>query len=131
MKVFADTSGLFASLVRNDRNHPRALEVMQRLLMEKHDLVTTSYVLTETVVLMQSRVGFEAVRELTRTLCPLMEVVWIDKRLHERAMVRLLGMARRRVGIVDCASFEVMGDLGIGSFFGFDGHFAEQGFTPF
>ncbi|MBI5016788.1 MAG: PIN domain-containing protein [Deltaproteobacteria bacterium] len=128
MRVFADTSGLFAAVVRNDGEHPRARLVMERLLQQGAEIHTTSYVLLETLALLHSRVGREAAAEFDRILRPLLRVRWVDEALHARASRRFESHSDAKVSLVDCASFTAMEDEGLGACFGFDGHFTREGF---
>ncbi len=61
-------------------------------------------------------------------LIPILQVEWVDKALHERAMAILLAAGRRDLSLVDCVSFETMRRLGLTEVFTFDAHFAQQGF---
>ena len=128
MKVFVDTSGLFAALVRNDLKHEIAAVAFRRLVADRCDLHSTSYVIAETLSLLQRRVGLEAAIRFEAAMRPGIAVRWVDEDLHERAFRRLRGIGRRDIGIVDCASFEAMEESGIRQVLGFDEHFTEAGF---
>lgn len=128
MRAFADTSGLFAALVRNDQVHVRAKAVLTRLLEERWELHVTSYVLLETESLLQARVGLHAARQFDHVYRPLLRVHWIDEGLHDRAFRRLELRESRRVSLVDCSSFVVMEGEGLRDVFGYDPHFTDEGF---
>jgi uncharacterized protein len=127
--AYLDTSALFAALVRSDRGHAQAGPVLAALLERSIPLVTTSYVLLETLALLQSRVGIDAARRFERALRPRVEVVWVDDDLHARAFERLDRLGRRAVSLVDCAGFVVMEERGIRHAFALDEHFREEGFV--
>lgn len=128
MNVFVDTSGVLAMLDASDAGHPRAAGAWKKLVESGATFVTTSYVLVETLALAQHRLGIAAVRDIDRTLVPLMRVVWIDAAFHARGMAALLAAGRRKLSLVDCVSFEVMREGGIARAFTLDPHFREQGF---
>lgn len=128
MRVFVDTSALFAALVANDRMHFEARPLMARLLDEGAGLITTCYVLVETCALLQARVGLPAVRDFERGFRPALEVLWVDETLHARALARLLGQERRRLSLVDCVSFAAMESLRLRTAFAYDEHFGAEGF---
>lgn len=128
MKIYADTSGLFASLVKNDIMHAKAGPTMEKLLEEGAEIHVTSYVLLETMTLLQARVGLEAARQFEHVLRPLLQVHWVDESLHEKAFKRLELRGTRGVSLVDCTSFVTMEDAGIRSVFAYDEHFTEEGF---
>lgn len=62
-------------------------------------------------------------------ILPAIETRWIDARQHTLAMASLLATGRRKLSLVDCASFVRMREDGVRHAFAFDAHFAEQGFT--
>lgn len=128
MKVFVDTSGLFAALVKTDEGHHEAKAVLDELLVSSAELSTTSYVVAETMALLQTRVGLSAALAFEQDLRPLLRTVWIDEELHRRACQRLSRRARRLLSLVDCTSFVVMEDLGLRDCLALDAHFEEEGF---
>ena len=91
--------------------------------------MTTSYVVLESVSLVQARMGIEAVRGLQILLDPLVSVHFVDEMLHVAAIEQLLTLSRRSVSLVDCASFAFMRHNGLERAFSFDRHFAEFGFS--
>ena len=121
-EVFVDTSALFALLVETDENHEAARTAVPSLRDQDASLVTSSFVVLETVTLLQSRIGVAAVRIFYRDLLPLLKVVWIDEDLLHRSMSALLASSRRRVSIT------LMRERGIVHAFAFDDDFAMQGF---
>ncbi len=129
MSVFLDTSALYALLDAEDASHPRAAKTWTALSARDEDLVTSNYVLVETIALLQNRIGPEAVRAFQGGLAPLLRILWIDEEEHAAAVGALLTAGRRRLSLVDCASFEAMRDSGISTAFAFDRDFAEQGFA--
>ena len=70
MKVFVDTSGLYAMFVVDDAQHAHAAAAFARLLEARAELGTTSYILVETVALLHRRVGSAAVRALAESIQP-------------------------------------------------------------
>ena len=127
MIVFADTSALFALLVRDDSMHLRARANFEHLAENKAILLTSSYVLLETLALLQRRVSLEAVWEFNRRIMPIPEIVWTDEMWHAQAM-KAWRRRDRSLSLTDCLSFEIMEARGIATAFAFDNHFAEHGF---
>ncbi|MCF8128180.1 MAG: PIN domain-containing protein [Deltaproteobacteria bacterium] len=129
MMVFADTSALFALLVRDDVMHVRAKQNFAHFAAQKARLLTSSFVLVETVALLQRRIGLNAVRDFNGRIMPLLEVIWVDAEWESKAMQRLLTQNQKSLSLVDCMSFEIMEAREITEAFSFDRHFEENGFT--
>lgn len=127
--IFVDTSGLLAVLDARQVRHAAAARSWREILAGPEGLLTTSYVLIETVALAQRRLGLPAVADLETMAVPAMQVVWIDEVVHRRGVEALLAARRRELSLVDCVSFAVMRERGITTAFAMDRHFAEQGFT--
>lgn len=130
MRVFVDTSALYALLDRDDANHEAARETWARLLADPGgaDLVTHKYVLVEVLALVQRRLGVSAARVLVGDLLPVVRVVWVDEDVHARAVAALCAAGHHDVSLVDQVSFAVMSDLGLDHAFAFDEDFTRVGF---
>ena len=128
MNCYIDTSAFLAVLGRDDENHARAKMAWGDLLGQQTPLVTSSYVLTETVAILQHRMGLDAVRLFHHDIYPILTTEWVSGVLHEKSMGVVLAARRRNLSLVDCVSFEVMRQRGIRKAFAFDAHFEEQGF---
>jgi predicted nucleic acid-binding protein len=126
--VFVDTSAIYAILVATDHDHDRARAALAGLEKGRNGLVTSSYVMHETVALLQSRIGVGAIRVFQESVAPVLETSWVDRRLHERAMAALLASGRRDVSLTDWTSFVLMRDLRIETAFAFDEDFRTEGF---
>ncbi len=131
MKVFVDTSAFFATLVRNDYMHVRARETFERLIGWPVELHTTSYVVLETIALLQARVGLDAARSFQHEFLSIVKVCWVDQSLHEKAFRRLELRGRREISLVDCTSFVWMEESGVARAFAYDEHFSAEGFTVY
>lgn len=129
MNIFADTSGLFALLVKNDYMYVRARENFKYFAENNVQLVTSSFVLVETTALLQRRIGLAPVNDFNAKILPLLEIVWVDDKWYAKAAQRLLAQNNRDISLVDCLSFEIMENLRIECAFAFDRHFEENGFT--
>ena len=128
-RVFVDTSAFYALLVSSDVNHGRAKRAFAALGRSQDRLVSSSYVLVETCALLGRRVSLDAVAAFRADLGPLLEIVWIDARLHERGLDLLLERRSKRLSLVDAVSFVVMSGDGIGDAFAYDRDFEREGFS--
>ncbi len=128
MVTFVDTSAIYAFFDQRDENHPAAVRTWEELTVEENRLITTNYVLLETVTLLQRRLGGKAVRDVQERVVPLLDVVWIESATHELAMRTVVFAGERGVSLVDATSFEAMRARGLQTAFTFDRHFANEGF---
>lgn len=126
MRVFVDTSALYALLADDDPPHERAVATWRTLLGES-DLVTHNYVHVEASQLVRNRLGRDAVGVLVDVVLPSIETAWIDDHMHARALA-----AWRAAGwtgsLVDHMSFAYMRQAGIEVAFAYDRDFEVAGF---
>jgi uncharacterized protein len=127
--IFIDTSGLYAVMDRHDDNHATAAVIWGRLIAGSARLITTNYIVVETLALVQARLGFEAARRLVLDVFPILEQTIVDAGLHTAALEALLEQQRRKLSLVDCVSFACMRRLHVATAFSFDRHFLDAGFT--
>ena len=128
MSTFIDTSAFLALLAQNDPQHENAVKRYRTLLETPYSLVTTNYVVVESIALTQNRMGLEAVKTLLNDILPSVDALWLDITLHAQAILTLLTANRRALSIVDCSSFVFMNSQNISNAFAYDAHFEEQGF---
>lgn len=129
MALFVDTSALIALLDAADPQQESVCAVWARSLADQERLVTSNYILVETLAVVQRRFGTSAVHVLLDDIAPVLELHWIDEGLHEAAVRGLRAAGRRSLSLVDCTSFELMRALGLRDAFTLDAHFVEQGFS--
>lgn len=128
MSIFVDTAAFLAVLNANDRFHELAQKAWVEILSSDQLISSSSYVLLETIALLQHHFGVEAVRLFENDVLPVVEITWEDKAIHKRARSALLAANRRDLSLVDCTSFEILRETGLDAVFSFDAHFREQGF---
>lgn len=124
MSIVVDTSAFFALLDRRDANHAAAVEYWTNT--DDDDLVTHAYVVVETVALVRSRLGVEAVRALIDRLLPATRVEMVDRSLHDESLSE-----HRRIGggtsFVDRVTLDFAARGGIGRAFAFDADLVTAG----
>lgn len=128
MKIFLDTSAFFALLDRDDANHQKAKKIWSSLADFDNILITTNYIVVESLALIQHRLGLEAVRGFQEDILPLINIEWVNADTHRAGVSAFFAASRRKLSLVDCVSFEVMRFSGVKTVFAFDPHFVEQGF---
>jgi len=127
MSVFVDTSAFYSLLVKTEASHERVRAAFARLLAASTPLWTTSFVIVETMALLQHRIGLAAARDFDEQLLPATRVRWVDEALYQSGVERLWKTDRRQVSLVDCVSLEFMRTERIGTALALDAHFREAG----
>jgi uncharacterized protein len=129
VSVFVDTSFLIALLDEDDEHATAAAGDWRQAAAAHLPVFTTNNVVLETCAVLQRRLGLTAVRRLVHHVLGPVDLEWVTRDDHERAVEALLVADRRRLSLVDCTSFEVMRRLDVRECLAFDQHFAEQGFA--
>lgn len=125
--MLVDSSALYALLDRRDANHGAADAAFEDLLDGRDRLVSHNYVVMESCALIQRRLGAEAATDFIQRLVPMLDLVWIERDIHESAVARFVGSPSRSTSLVDLVSFEVMRREGIDAAFTFDRDFGSAG----
>lgn len=128
MSTYIDTSALIAAFDADDPQHEAAGRAWSSLVDTKELVVTSNYVVVETISLLHRRFGVPTVNAFLADMLPVIDVEWISEAVHAVSVSALLASARRGPSLVDCVSFEMMRRLGIRVAFAYDKHFAEAGF---
>ncbi len=129
MSIFVDTSAFMIMLDGSDDEHMLALDVWNDGVRQGQTLVTTNYVIVETISLVQRRLGIAAVQLFLDRLLPALELTWIEAATHTEAISMLRTANLRDLSLVDCVSFAIMRQMRISDAIAFDRHFEQQGFT--
>jgi predicted nucleic acid-binding protein len=104
------------------------VRAVRALLDGRRPLLTTSYVVVETVALLQRRIGLAPARDLGEHVLPLLSIEWVSEALHRKGLERLFREDRRELSLVDCVSFEFMRAQGLREALALDEDFAAAGY---
>ena len=128
MSIYIDTSAFFAILDSGDEFHKESKDTFLRLIGDKEIFHSSNYIVIETMVLIQNRLGLDALRAFQDDIVPIINIHWVDERIHNIAVSSLLIARRKNISFIDYTSFELMRLLGLKKVFTFDKHFEEQSF---
>ena len=126
--IYVETSAFYALLDRADKHHEPARAIWPELLKDDITLVTTNYVASETVSVLQHRIGFDAAKLWCQDVLRVIDVHWVDETIHQKAHAVWMNLGHRRFSLVDCVSFVTMHQKHIEKVFGFKASYIEQGF---
>jgi predicted nucleic acid-binding protein len=124
MSVFVDTGAWFASLVPSDREHSRVIAFLQHNPLP---LITTDYIIDETLTLLRARCESVRAIHLGRQLLDLQtsNIVHVTPAIFAKAWK----LFRDRWSFTDCTSKVVMDELHCRQALFLDNHFREFGFA--
>jgi uncharacterized protein len=126
MRVFVDTSALFALLDESDVNHAAAASAFMGL--QGSELVTHGYVIVESLALVSRRLGRNAVEQLLDAILPIVGVEAVEASLHAAALAAYREAKSSRASFVDRTSFAFMRLNRLETAFAFDADFTTAGF---
>lgn len=129
--VFADTSGWAHLFDVAEPYHDQAARITDDIRSQGHKLITTNYIITELVAVLQSplRVPRQTAIEFVEAVksSPSVQVVHVDEELDSQAWELLKARPDKTWSLVDCASFVLMRRMGILEALTEDHHFEQAG----
>lgn len=128
--IFVDTAGWMACADASDPAHTAACDARDKALTEGNLLITTDYVMDETLTLIRMRLGVAAAKawwELVRTSTRL-RWEWIGVERAEKARAAFFRYRDKQYSFTDCTSFVVMHELKLKQALTTDHHFRQMGF---
>ena len=133
MKLFVDTSAWLALNDRSDQFHALAVEKLASIRAGRISLVTSDYVLDESVTIIRLRASHAAAVIFGQSILGSSVIdlipVGTDDRLAAWEIFRKY--ADQDFSFTDCTSFALMRKLRLKTAFTFDGHFSLIGFNRF
>ncbi len=129
--IFVDTSAWLAAADVRDGYHGAALRAQHELYSGQFGrLITSDYILDETLTLLRRRIGPEGVRKFAAGLAASrsVQLVPIAPGHFLAARDLFLDQGETSWSFTDCSSFVLMRELGISVAFTFDRGFREAGF---
>lgn len=129
--LFVATSGWMAMADAADARHEAASRARDAWLRRGVILVSTDFVLDETLTLIRVRLGLDAAARWWDQVEPSRRLRWepIGKDRLERARRWFFRWSDQRFSFTDCTSFVVMRELALKSALTTDAHFRHAGFT--
>jgi predicted nucleic acid-binding protein len=128
--IFLDTGALLARYLARDQHHAEAVAYFDELAMRRERLITSNFVVDETLTLLGRRAGhrFAAARGRAIYASQMLAIVHPGAEEEEAALELFEKLADQGVSFTDCVSFALMRAHRIQRAFTFDWHFAFAGF---
>jgi len=128
--VFVDTAGWMACADSADAAHRRASAARDAALESGRTLVTSDFVVDETLTLIRFRLGLAAADSWWRQVDASRRLRWerVDSERFERARHLFFQYGDNDFSFTDCTSFVIMRELRLTHVLTTDGHFRQAGF---
>ena len=128
--VFVDTAGWMAMADESDPLHRAAMRIRDKHLEKGGLLVTSDYVMDETLTLIRMRIGLDAARTFWEQTSESPRLRWerIDARRVQAAIEWFFRWRDKTFSFTDCTSFVVMRELHLKKALTCDRHFRDAGF---
>ena len=128
--LLVDTAGWIACADGSDPVHARASAARDAALLAGHTLVTTDFIVDETLTLIRIRLGVDSAERWWHQIdgSPRLAWEWIDSGRFERARLLLFQYRDKAFSLTDCTSFVVMRELRLTHAITTDRHFRQMGF---
>ncbi|MDE2926729.1 MAG: PIN domain-containing protein [Acidobacteriota bacterium] len=128
--IFVDTAAWIAAADSADISGPSVREARDRWLSEGGILVTTDYVVDETLTTIRFRLGLDAAEAWWRQIegSTRRRIESVGEARRERARSLFFGYRDKDFSFTNCCSFVVMRELRIRRVLTLDHHFRRMGF---
>ena len=130
MIFFGDTSGWIALFNEDDKYHLRARSWARATHGQNHRLVTTDYVLDETITHLQATANHATAEDFANWILKQehIRVIHISEAMWDDALATFRKYDDKDFSFSDCTSFVVMRQHGLRDVFSFDRHFEQMGY---
>jgi len=131
--LFVDTGAWVGLFAERDQYHDRAVAAYDECVRTGRDLITTDYVLSETVVRVRQIAGLKVAAAVWDFLesQEVARMIEVAPPVRQEARSLFDKCAKLDLSLVDCVSFVVMSRVGIQEAFTFDADFKKAGFLMF
>ena len=131
--LFVDTAGWIACADAADADHEVVCGARDNWLEHQGLLITSDYVIDETLTLLRLRLGLNAAEQWWHALAASKRVVreLIQEEREERARHIFFRHRNKNFSFTDCTSFALMRELRIREALTTDKHFRQAGFEMF
>jgi predicted nucleic acid-binding protein len=128
--VFVDTGGWMACADRSDPAHAACTAARDATLEAGRMLITTDFVVDETLTLIRFRLGLAAANAWWQQIDGSGRLRWerVEHDRFERARQLFFQYRDKNLSFTDCTSFAVMRELKVATVITTDNHFRQVGF---
>lgn len=130
-EIFVDTGAFVALEDESDQYHAKAIQFRERVLrQENYNIISSSYVLDETLTLIRARLGVKVSIDFSRQIrkSKIIEFIRVSEEIEKNAIKIFESYEDKTFSFTDCVSFAIMKQRKVREAFTFDPHFDQMGF---
>ena len=133
MRLFVDTSAWLALDDENDQYHEKAVAKSSEIKRLRIELITSEYIIVESVTLIRYRVSHKAAIIFGDSLLSsrIVKILNVTNEDRLKAWEMFKKYDDKDLSFTDCTSFISMRNLRLQKAFAFDDHFKQIGFELF
>jgi predicted nucleic acid-binding protein len=130
MTLFVDSSGWIGLFGTGDKYHLHAARAFRRLETRPHRLITSDYIIDETLTHLLVTYGHHIALRFGRWVlsAPFVDKFRIDEAIWQAAWEMFQSYDDKQWAFTDCTSFVLMRQHNLNRAFAFDRHFEQAGF---
>ena len=126
-RVFIDTNIFVALRDKNDSNHKRAVQILERLIKADVIFFTSSDVIGETLTVISRKLGKTQAVKFLKEVEGMAREIFVDENLHRISRNFFTEVRSKTISFVDCSNVVVMKNSKIKTIFSFDEDFKKMG----
>ena len=111
MKAFLDTSGFYALVSSTDKFHVNARDAYESLILDDVPLYTSSYVLVESIALIQRRLGYSVLKAFVESVTEVFSIIWVGEKIHRDAWALVEQRQGREFSFVDATTILIAKEI--------------------
>lgn len=111
MKAFLDTSGFYALVSSSDKFHINARSTYESLVLDEVPLYTSSYVLVESIALIQRRLGYFVLKAFVDSVTEVFSIIWVGEKIHKSAWDLVQQREGREFSFVDVTTILIAKEI--------------------
>lgn len=111
MKAFVDTSGFYALVSSTDRFHVNARGTYESLILDEVPLYTSSYVLVESIALIQRRLAYSVLKAFVNSVTEVFSIIWVGEKIHKDAWDLVEQRQGREFSFVDATTILIAKEI--------------------
>ncbi|OHD08779.1 MAG: hypothetical protein A2Y41_10095 [Spirochaetes bacterium GWB1_36_13] len=131
--IMVDTWGFKAYIDRKEKKHLAVKKLMEKIWKQNDNVITTDYIIDETITLLSYRLDYDKVKEFIEKLNLAIErnfihLIWVNKDIFEDAVqMKLKYKDKLDISFTDLTTISIMKSFKINNIITEDKHFQDIG----